>query len=69
MAILEVAVNENIEPALLSVSEMCKYLSIGDSMARKLLSEHKNIFTVKIGSRVYANKKKLDEWIENRTGL
>ncbi len=52
--------------ALLSVKEMCIYLSIGQTKCRELLSDPANGFTVKIGNRLYAHKKKLDKWLENQ---
>ena len=46
--------------ALLSVNEMCNYLSIGQIKCRELLADPANGFTVRIGSRLYAHKK---HWI------
>lgn len=66
---MEAVVNDNVDPALLSVSQMCKYMSIGETTARYLLSEHRHIFAVKIGNRLYANKKRLDQWIDSQTGI
>lgn len=36
----------------------------GKTKARELLNNPKNRFTVRIGNRLYANKKLLDEWLE-----
>ncbi len=52
--------------ALLSVKEMCVYLSIGQTKCRELLADPANGFTVRIGNRLYAHKKKLDKWLENQ---
>ena len=52
--------------ALLSVKEMCAYLSIGQTKCRELLSDPANGFTVRIGNRLYAHKKHLDKWLENQ---
>ena len=54
------------EKALLSVKEMCAYLSIGQTKCRELLSDPANGFTVRIGNRLYAHKKHLDKWLENQ---
>ena len=54
------------EKALLSVKEMCAYLSIGQTKCRELLSNPANGFTVRIGNRLYAHKKHLDKWLENQ---
>ena len=55
---------KNMNKALLNLDEFCKYLGIGKTKARELLHDPKNKFTVRIGSRLYAHKKKLDEWLE-----
>ena len=52
------------EKALLNLDEFCTYLGIGKTKARELLHDPRNKFTVRIGSRLYAHKKKLDEWLE-----
>lgn len=54
------------EKALLNIKELCEYLGIGQTKARELLRGH-NGFSVKIGNRWYANKNKLDRWIERET--
>ena len=54
------------DKALLSVKEMCTYLSIGQTKCRELLSNPANGFTVRIGNRLYAHKKHLDKWLENQ---
>ena len=48
---------------LLTVKEVCIYLGIGQTKARELLRGN-NGFAVQIGNRWYADKKKLDTWIE-----
>jgi excisionase family DNA binding protein len=54
------------DKALLSVKEMCVYLSIGQTKCRELLADPANGFTVRIGNRLYAHKAHLDKWLENR---
>ena len=54
------------DKALLSVKEMCTYLSIGQTKCRELLSNPANGLTVRIGNRLYAHKKYLDKWLENQ---
>jgi hypothetical protein len=54
---------------LLTVKEMCAYMSIGQNTARKLLNRPYNSFTVRIGNRLYANKKLLDKWIDQNSGI
>lgn len=52
--------------ALLSVKEMCIYLSIGQTKCRELLSDPANGFTVRIGNRLYAHRKNLDNWLKDQ---
>lgn len=52
-----------VEKRLLTVKEVCIYLGIGQTKARELLRGN-NGFGVQIGNRWYADKKKLDTWIE-----
>jgi excisionase family DNA binding protein len=51
---------------LLNVKEVCEYLGIGQTKCRELLSNPNNGFTVRIGNRLYAHKKRLDEWLVNQ---
>ena len=54
------------EKALLNIKEFCDYLGIGQTKARELL-RGRNGFGVQIGNRWYANKRKLDEWIDRQS--
>jgi hypothetical protein len=36
--------------------------------ARELLKDPTSPFTIKIGNRYYANKKKLDQWLDRNSG-
>lgn len=59
--------NETIqEKALLNIEEFCKYLGIGQTKGRQLLRS-RNGFGVQIGNRWYANKRKLDAWLDKET--
>lgn len=51
-----------IEKQLLSIKEVCIYLGIGQTKARELVRGH-NGFGVRIGNRWYADKRKLDSWL------
>lgn len=55
-----------VDKRLLNVKEFCAYLGIGQTKARELL-RGRNGFGVQIGNRWYANKKKLDIWIERKS--
>lgn len=52
--------------ALLNIKEFCDYLGIGQTKARELLKGY-NGFGVQIGNRWYANKNKLDAWIDRES--
>ena len=55
-----------MERRLLDIDETCQYLGIGKTKARELIRGH-NGFGIQIGNRWYADKKKLDIWIERNT--
>lgn len=50
--------------ALLNVTETSEYLNISKTKARELLKKPDSTFTIRIGNRLYANKKLLDEHLE-----
>lgn len=54
------------DKVLLNVKEVCEYLGIGQTKCRELLSDPKNRFALRIGNRLYAHKKLLDEWLLNQ---
>ncbi|MEI8198738.1 MAG: hypothetical protein WCG21_01650 [Eubacteriales bacterium] len=53
---------------LLNVEEVMLYLGIGETAARNMLNKPGNSYTVKWGSRLYANQTKLNLWIDQNTG-
>jgi hypothetical protein len=55
--------NNNMEKRLLNIEEFCQYMGIGKTKARELL-RGRNGFGVQIGNRWYADKNKLDKWID-----
>lgn len=55
-----------INKRLLDIKETCEYLGIGQTKARELIRGH-NGFGIQIGNRWYADKTKLDLWIERNT--
>lgn len=52
-----------IEKKLLNIKDICQYLGIGETKARELVRGH-NGFGVQIGNRWYADKDKLDKWLD-----
>lgn len=57
--------NEVSKKKLLNVQEVCQYLGIGQTKARELL-RGRNGFALQIGNRWYADREKLDLWINRQ---
>ena len=53
-----------MEKALLSLKEVCDYTGWGKTRAREILRRENNSFTVRMGNRLYVNKKLFDEYLE-----
>ena len=48
---------------LLNIKELCSYLGIGETKARELVRGHNGI-GIQIGKRWYADREKLNNWID-----
>lgn len=57
------------EKKLLTVKEFCTYLGIKETLARKLLKAPNCPYSFYLNGRVFANKTKLDKWIDQNTGI
>lgn len=57
-----------VDKALLNVKELREYLGLGDTKIRELLNSPDSTFTVRIGNRLYANKRLLDSWLTRISG-
>ena len=57
-----------VDKALLNVKELCAYLGLSDPKVREILKQPNSTFTVRIGNRLYANKKLLDIWLDKISG-
>lgn len=55
---------KHIDSPLLTLKEFCEYLQIKETKAREILKRPNSTFTVRIGNRLYANKKLLDEYLD-----
>ena len=53
-----------MDKALINLKEVCEYLGIKETKAREILKRSDSSFTVRIGNRLYANKKLLDEYLD-----
>lgn len=49
------------QPAVMNLDEICTYLRIGKTNARAFLKEHEHDCVIHIGNRSYVVKKLLDE--------
>ncbi len=56
---------QTTEKALLTALDLCVYLSCSKSVAYKLLNTE-GFPTVRIGTRKYANKAMLDQWLNEQ---
>lgn len=57
---------EKTSKKLLNIKEICQYLGIGETKARELV-RGRNGFGLQIGNRWYADKEKLDHWLDRAT--
>lgn len=53
---------------LLTIKEMCEYMSISETRARALLSEPSCPFIFRLGGRKLINRTVLDKWIDAGSG-
>lgn len=52
------------DKALFNLEETAQYLNISKTKAREILKNKNSTFTVRIGNRLYANRKLLDSFLE-----
>ncbi len=53
-----------MDKALLNLKEVCDYTGWGKTKAREVLKRENSSFTVRLGNRLYVNKKLFDEYLE-----
>lgn len=56
-----------MEKLLLNINELCEYTGFGKTKMREILKRNEGNFVVQMGNRLFANKKKFDEWIDRCT--
>lgn len=54
---------------LLSVKDFCAYMSIGETLGREILKAPNCPYSFRLKGRVFANKTKLDKYIDQNTGM
>ena len=52
------------EKILLNVQEVCQYTGIGETKVRQLLNKKDSTYTIRLGNKLYANKKLLEQYLE-----
>ena len=52
------------EKALLNLNEVCEYTGWGKTKTRQILLRPESTFTVRVGNRLYVNKKLFDLFLE-----
>lgn len=49
-----------MEKVLLNITELCEYTGLGKTKIREILKRPNSTFTIKIGNRLYADKRLFD---------
>lgn len=52
-----------MEKILMSVKEVCDYTGWGETKIREILKREDSAFTIKMGNRLYVNKKMFDDYL------
>lgn len=53
-----------MDKALLSLKEVCEYTGWGKTKAREVLKRTDSTFTVRLGNKLFVNRKLFDEFLE-----
>ena len=51
------------EKILMSLKEVCQYTGWGETKVREILKRPNSKFTIRLGNRLYVNKKMFDEYL------
>jgi len=62
----EISMNEYNAPRLFSVKEAARYLGMSEAALRKRIYLREVRGLVKIGGRIFLDRKELDRWIEEK---
>lgn len=52
-----------MEKILMNVKEVCEYTGWGETKIREILKREDSAFTIKMGNRLYVNKKMFDDYL------
>lgn len=53
-----------MDKALLSLKEVCEYTGWKETKVREILKRSDSTYTIRLGNRLYVNKKLFDEFLE-----
>lgn len=53
-----------MEKILMNLKEVCEYTGWGETKVREILNRPDSSFTIRLGNRLYVNKKLFDEYLE-----
>lgn len=53
-----------MEKAVMSLKEVCEYTGWGETKVRKILKNPSSTFTIRLGNRLYVNKKLFDDYLQ-----
>ena len=53
-----------MEKGLLSLKEVCEYTGSGKTKAREVLKRKDSTFMVRLGTKLYVNRKLFDDYLE-----
>lgn len=62
-------IEQAIGKRLLTVKDYCEYMSVGETVGRRTLKAPNCPYACRVGGRVFADKVKLDKWIDQNTGI
>ena len=54
-----------LKKRLLSIKEVCEYIGWGKTKVREILNRPSSTFTIRMGNRLYADKKKFNVYLED----
>ncbi len=52
------------EKLLLNIKEICQCTGFGESKVRQILNRKDSTFTIRLGNKLFANKKLFEQWLD-----
>ncbi len=54
-----------MEKKLMNIKEICQYTGWGKTKVREIIKRPTSKFTIRMGNRLYVDKQKFDNWLDN----